>query len=373
MQNRSLLKVAVVCMAVIGALALAQPCAAKQIPRITNFVILVDQSDSMLNKNTMTTSSKATASNSLLMELVDYIPELGYNAALQQFSPEKRLIGPSTFDRSDFKIALAKLRDTGWGGATTPLGPAIDELDRIMNRFTGKTAVILVSDGVDNRGGDPVAAARRIHDAYPGLCFHVISMAGNPGGERNPVSERTLNEISQLGPCAYADGRELLADRQKREAFVRDIFYVEVPEAATPTAAIEPPPIIASPVMRAPATVPAPVPPALVTFPMAYFAFNKSGLNDKTTSMLDQVAGEMGRNSGQKILVGGHTDSRGSAVYNQNLSERRAKAAYDYLLAKGIAADRMQLVGYGERMPQVSNLSAEGRASNRRVEVTIRN
>ncbi|MCF8053358.1 MAG: OmpA family protein [Desulfobacterales bacterium] len=185
-----------------------------------------------------------------------------------------------------------------------------------------------------------------------------------------PSGERTLHEISQLGPCAYVDGRELLADRQKREAFVRDIFYVEVPEAATPTAVIEPPPVIEPPVMRAPATKST---PAMATFPMAYFAFDKSGLNGKARSMLDQVAGEMDRNSGMRIYVGGHTDSTGSAAYNQNLSDRRAKAAYDYLRDKGIAADRMQTVGYGERMPKVSNITAEGRAINRRVEVTIRN
>ena len=367
MKNRSLLKMAVVCMAVIGVLALARPSVAKQIPRITNFVILVDQSESMLNKDTLTTSSKATASKSLLMEIADYIPELGYNAALQQFSPEKRLIGPSTFNRSDFKVAIANLHDTGQGGATTPLGPALDELERIMNRFTGKTAVILVSDGMDNRGGDPLAAARRIHDAYPDLCFHVISMAGKPRGER------TLNEISRLGPCSYADGRELLADRQKREAFVRDVFYLEVPEAATPTAVIEPPPVIEPPVMTAPAAEVSAAPPPMATFPMAYFAFDKSGLNGKATSMLDQVAGEMDRNPGQRIFVGGHTDSTGSDAYNQKLSDRRAKAAYDYLLAKGIASDRMQIVGYGKRMPKVSNLTTEGRAINRRVEVTIRN
>jgi len=363
MKNRSLLKMAFVSIAVVGVLALAHPSVAKQIPRITNFVILVDQSESMLNKDTLTTSTKAAASKSLLMELADYIPELGYSAALQQFSPEKRLIGPSTFDRSDFKAAIAELHDTGQGGATTPLAPALDELDRIINRFAGKTAVILVSDGMDNRGGDPLDAARRIHDANPDLCFHVISMAGEPRGER------ALNEISQLGPCSYADGRELLADRQKREAFVRDIFYLEVPEAATPTAVVEPPAVIEPPVMRAPATEST---PAMATFPMAYFAFDKSGLNGRARSMLDKVAAEMGRNPGQRILVGGHTDGTGSAAYNQNLSDRRAKAAYDYLRDKGIAADRMQTVGHGERMPKVSDITAEGRAINRRVEVTIR-
>jgi len=73
-----------------------------------------------------------------------------------------------------------------------------------------------------------------------------------------------------------------------------------------------------------------------------------------------------------KIELAGHTDSIGSEQYNQGLSERRAKSAYNYFVSKGIAADRMTTVGYGELRPVASNATDEGRAKNRRVEITIK-
>lgn len=65
--------------------------------------------------------------------------------------------------------------------------------------------------------------------------------------------------------------------------------------------------------------------------------------------------------------IQGHTDSKGTAAYNQKLSERRAKAVADYLAAHGINEGRVTVVGYGETMPVADNKTEEGRAHNRRV------
>ncbi|GAB1112737.1 MAG: OmpA family protein [Shewanella algae] len=70
-------------------------------------------------------------------------------------------------------------------------------------------------------------------------------------------------------------------------------------------------------------------------------------------------------------MVVGHTDSSGSAQYNQKLSERRAQAVADFLVDQGIAAGRINVRGEGMNNPIVSNQTAEGRAMNRRVEITI--
>ena len=71
------------------------------------------------------------------------------------------------------------------------------------------------------------------------------------------------------------------------------------------------------------------------------------------------------------LQVAGHTDSSGSASYNQRLSERRAASVADYLLSKNIPADRLVVLGYGESRPIADNASTEGRAENRRVELLI--
>jgi outer membrane protein OmpA-like peptidoglycan-associated protein len=71
------------------------------------------------------------------------------------------------------------------------------------------------------------------------------------------------------------------------------------------------------------------------------------------------------------FTIEGHTDSVGSERSNQILSERRANAVRDYLIANGISDDRLTAVGYGETRPIDSNKTRSGRANNRRVEVKL--
>jgi len=71
-----------------------------------------------------------------------------------------------------------------------------------------------------------------------------------------------------------------------------------------------------------------------------------------------------------RVEVGGHTDSQGDAGYNQKLSEGRARAVRDYLIRRGVAADRLVARGYGENRPIADNATEMGREMNRRVELT---
>lgn len=71
------------------------------------------------------------------------------------------------------------------------------------------------------------------------------------------------------------------------------------------------------------------------------------------------------------IQVQGHTDSTGNASYNKTLSEKRAKAVYDFILENGLKTSSLSYVGYGANKPLVANNTAEGRAKNRRVELSI--
>lgn len=72
-----------------------------------------------------------------------------------------------------------------------------------------------------------------------------------------------------------------------------------------------------------------------------------------------------------KLVVEGHTDSQGAATYNQDLSQRRAQVVRDYLVSRGIAADRITSQGFGPSRSIADNNSAEGRANNRRVEIVV--
>jgi OOP family OmpA-OmpF porin len=71
------------------------------------------------------------------------------------------------------------------------------------------------------------------------------------------------------------------------------------------------------------------------------------------------------------VEIAGHTDSTGSASYNENLSDQRAKSVRQYLIEQGIDADRLTARGYGELEPIASNENQSGRAMNRRVEFRV--
>ncbi len=84
---------------------------------------------------------------------------------------------------------------------------------------------------------------------------------------------------------------------------------------------------------------------------------------------LDHVAALVNEHPRTHLLIEAHTDSIGSAVENQHLSERRAKAIREELIARGVRRDRMTTQGMGERYPIDTNGTVEGRHRNRRVEL----
>lgn len=101
------------------------------------------------------------------------------------------------------------------------------------------------------------------------------------------------------------------------------------------------------------------------------FESNSSVLTPASLPLLDNLVTVLKNNAGYSCGIAGHTDSSGDDSYNQALSERRAKACYDYLVSKGIAATRLSHAGYGETKPVGDNATAEGRRANRRVEFDL--
>ncbi len=110
------------------------------------------------------------------------------------------------------------------------------------------------------------------------------------------------------------------------------------------------------------------------------FDFDKSNLRADAVAILDQAVEILNKHPEMNVEVAGHTDSKGTDEYNQALSERRAKAVYDYLTGHGVDAGRISGPnGYGESRPIAPNTNEdgsdnpEGRARNRRTELNVRN
>lgn len=100
------------------------------------------------------------------------------------------------------------------------------------------------------------------------------------------------------------------------------------------------------------------------------FGFDKAVIKPEAYPLLDDVFGILTKNPNLIVVFEGHTDSTGPEAYNLNLSERRAQAVMAYMLEKGIPSGQMAAVGYGETQPAANNDTREGRAINRRVEIT---
>jgi outer membrane protein OmpA-like peptidoglycan-associated protein len=109
-----------------------------------------------------------------------------------------------------------------------------------------------------------------------------------------------------------------------------------------------------------------------VTFPEGIlFPFDSSALKPEARSNLRKLAESLQSNDRTDVMIVGHTDAKGTDSYNQDLSEKRARAALDFLTSEGVSRSRLSPSGKGETDPVASNEDETGRARNRRVEVAI--
>ena len=102
-----------------------------------------------------------------------------------------------------------------------------------------------------------------------------------------------------------------------------------------------------------------------------FFDFNKATLRPESVAELDRLYKMLEDIPTLKIEISGHTDNVGSAQYNQQLSENRAKAVVDYLVDKGISNTRLEYKGYGFKQPIAGNDTEQGRQQNRRTEFKV--
>lgn len=138
---------------------------------------------------------------------------------------------------------------------------------------------------------------------------------------------------------------------------------VPVPPAAPVAPAPEPQP--------AAAAVPATAPRKVSLDEKTNFAFDSAALTPKAKSILNKLVAESKGTKFASVTVQGFTDSTGPEAYNVDLSERRAQSVLDYLKGHGLNSDSFATKGYGKSRPVASNATNEGRAENRRVEVTL--
>ena len=108
-----------------------------------------------------------------------------------------------------------------------------------------------------------------------------------------------------------------------------------------------------------------------IVFEDVYFDFDRYSLRPEATRVLDEAVTALRENATLRVEIEGHTCSIGTAEYNLALGDRRANAVRDYLISRGIAADRLRSVSYGEERPKHDNSREETRRLNRRAALVV--
>ena len=318
---------------VMGLTPVAQ--AAESIVRsVDSFDFLVDYSGSMMMTSPAAQAPKIDVAKQVLTKVNDAIPDLGYTASLHTFAPAATLLPNAAWNQSAMDQKLASLRDDlAIFGRLTPMGNGLSALAPEYSGMARPTAVIITSDGLSNRGIDPVAEAAALYQSQPGLCFHIISLA-----EAGSEGQATLDKIAALNNCTVmANAADLLNSQQAVDQFVADVFYDTVGEEA-------------------------------IILHGVNFAFDSYALDNKAIGILNEVASILKTRSGVNVTLEGWTDSIGSDAYNKGLSQRRADAVKNYLVKQGVPAQTLTATGMGKSF-KYDNATEEGRYLNRRVEL----
>lgn len=183
-------------------------------------------------------------------------------------------------------------------------------------------------------------------------------------------SERKLPEVAAPAVAAAA---AVAVEPAKAEAPApAPVEAVKIEPPPAPVVAPEPPkapePVAAAPEPAPAEPVKAPE-PKIVIQERFNFAFGKADIPDSAKARLDEIAGLL-KDDPRTLTIVGHTDNVGKPEANRYLSELRAKSVRQYLVDKGVAADRLKARGAGSAKPIASNKTEAGRAQNRRIDIT---
>ncbi len=309
-----------------------------------NFIILFDASSSMkefVNKGTKLT--KYDVVKQVLTERQKALPDLGYNAGLYLYTPFQEVYPMGPYDAAKFAAAIDSLPSEPKG--RTPLPQGIREIDPVLEKLSGRTAVFIFSDGTFSQLANikvPEVHTRELAEKH-NVCFYMISSATTFQAEKRLTDMAKANACSRVIPI---------------EAFVNNPGYM--------TGALY--------TVKASAVVETTSESRIAGLRAndGNFDFDRYDIRSDFQSELDEVGKFLQNNPDAYVQLVGYTDSIGSEDYNMGLSQRRANSAANYLMDKyNITSDRIVVNYYGEANPVASNDTEEGRAKNRRVEIAV--
>lgn len=351
------------------------PFAAKQFDgsmyqsKVDNFVIILDASSSM--EDGYMGNPKFMMAKAIVERMNMTIPELGQTAGLRSFGHADSISKNKTelfYGMEGYNsAALAeKLGEISKAGGNSPLGSAIAAMGTDLESLSGKTAVIIISDGLDMN--PDTAQATAVKEQYgDAICFYPIQVGNDEEGTA------FLSEIASIGGCASLINAKDLLCTEAMAAFVEEVFLEKgVAAAVAPSAPMDSDGDgVLDPDDQCPGTPAGAKVNAVGCWVLdnVLFDFNKDVIKPEAFAQLDAIYEILEKNPAMSIELQGHTDNIGSKKYNMDLSQRRANSVANYLGNKGIARNRLATTGFGFDKPVALNSTDFGRSLNRRVEI----
>ncbi len=305
----------------------------------------------------------------------------------------------------------------------SPMGLAIAAGIEDLRGRSGKTAVIVVSDGIED--DKPIAAAEAMKRQYgDDVAIYPILIGDAPGGRQ------TMEKLARAGINGFSETGDNLTTPEAIADFVEKVFLAKVSDSDgdgvtndkdkcpgtpkgikvdkdgcpldsdgdgvtddrdlcpdTPTGTkvddrgcplddvvdreLTPPLTSDVPCLEVPKNIKGVRidDKGCWMLESMLFDFNKTVIKKKYYKQLNELAKVLKKNPDLRVIIHGHTDNIGTAEYNQRLSEKRAQAVLKYLKSKGVEAKRLSTVGYGYSKPAASDTTKQGRSKNRRVEL----
>jgi OOP family OmpA-OmpF porin len=319
----------------------------EQLVRVAdNAIFLFDSSSSMKAKLQGTDETRLAAVLREFKARNARMPEIGHKFGLYGYTPWKEYYPLQTYNREKFAAALDALPTTG--GGQTLLREGLMKTEPLLDKVSGKTAIYVFTDGGWSRDfagetrGTPLDIAKRMIQNHD-VCFYVISTA------KEKANTQLVKAIAQLNACSRLLPLKQFLDRPEYNAGA--LFRVKPTETIVTTTEKKVVGIKAENVT---------------------FEYDKSDIQTKDHSELDEVGKFMNEHPDTFIVLEGHTDNKGGEEYNLALSRRRAESAASYLMNRhGIDASRIVVNWYGFDAPIASNDTEAGRAKNRRVEIAV--
>jgi len=339
--------------------------------KANNFMVIIDKSGSM--GDMYKGKQKLDCARDLASAFNHTVPNANLTGALRMFGKKANmqptgtdlLWGPAAQDAAALD---AGLNNIGFSNGDSPLNMALDAAGQDFKSAQGNIALVIFTDAnKEVMNYDAVAKSVMDLKSQYGdrICIYPVLI-----GDCKEAA-KFLGQVAEDGKCGFMVNGEDVASSKGMANFVANVFLMKAPVAEVVCIDDDGDNICAE-LDKCPGTPKGAKVNKFGCWVLAnvHFDFDVSIIKPEHYRFLDEVAEVFNMNPSLNAQVQGNTDNIGSEKYNMGLSLRRAKSVKAYLVNKGVAADRMTIRGFGFSRPVATNDTDEGRALNRRVELT---